>query len=615
MNKKLLALIFAITILVGGTAIAVSVSYSGTRGPDIDKKVDTILDVTVTDIRGDEDWNRAQRELEPRYKEFLARASSIQQTTKAPGLNMSICEPFIIRDKPPEYLPLSVEITHTDYKTPTEDALHVKDISVYYKEQLRFDVNKELEPVGKELEELRGIEKELRRTQDPEEFRELVRTREELKKKIEEGTTVCIMRIPAELLSDIKPGDILTFPVTIRIEHNGKEMMLETGTMAFVGHPLKICEEEINELSNSLMVEWNSAFYAGDQHTHSTYSDGSGTIADMANAAQSSGFSYVVITDHSYDIDDDSLGSDKIYPHNSSTWQEIGEDCVAATTIDFATIRGEEISCDEGDSHGTDPMHYLAYDIDLCVGSYHLVFPDELPEVPDFEDYWYNDKTVFDFVEDPENKDFGNKGFGAVAHPNMPYFGIDRDTLLGVVGYGGIEAWNWAVGQAIDVWQARLDQGYYCYGYGSSDAHDVGHLGTVWAWTYATDINEDYILDNLGEGYVTFADGPFVTYWVNGSDGNWYPVGTKNVVDTWPLEIYVHWKSWPASGPINDISLVTWDGYRIFLFNPDAEGSGYEGSALVTIDGSGTGCLMTRLEAETSNGNEGYTNPIWSYYT
>jgi DNA polymerase (family 10) len=37
----------------------------------------------------------------------------------------------------------------------------------------------------------------------------------------------------------------------------------------------------------------------GDLQMHSVWSDGSGTIADMAEAAQERGYAYIAITDHS----------------------------------------------------------------------------------------------------------------------------------------------------------------------------------------------------------------------------------------------------------------------------------------------------------------------------
>lgn len=76
--------------------------------------------------------------------------------------------------------------------------------------------------------------------------------------KIKEGTIKFAAEIPGELLGDIKPGDILEFPVTVYIEHNSEEVVMKGKTLVFVGYPEEIAGEEINELSDSRIIPWNS---------------------------------------------------------------------------------------------------------------------------------------------------------------------------------------------------------------------------------------------------------------------------------------------------------------------------------------------------------------------
>lgn len=58
-----------------------------------------------------------------------------------------------------------------------------------------------------------------------------------------------------------------------------------------------------------------------------------------------------------------------------------------------------------------------------------------------------------------------------------------------------------------------------------------------------------------------------------------------NNQDTWPAKILIAWRSWTDYGPINRIAVLSWEGDEVFSFNPEDYGMGYEGAAIVTING------------------------------
>ena len=111
--------------------------------------------------------------------------------------------------------------------------------------------------------------------------------------------------------------------------------------------------------------------------------------------------------------------------HDTPAWRALKRDCNRASGSEFLCLPGLEIVCDAYDMGGLDSMHYLAYDLNLAIGVRpHPIFGIICPRSPDFHHYYYNDETIFDFVSDPKNKGFGNKGWGIIAHPQYPLTGV-----------------------------------------------------------------------------------------------------------------------------------------------------------------------------------------------
>lgn len=139
--------------------------------------------------------------------------------------------------------------------------------------------------------------------------------------------------------------------------------------------------------------------YVGNLHIHSTFSDGTGTVPEIAQSASTAGLDFIILNDHDYLIDD-------LHPDVEGTYGRV------------RVLEGLEIG---GSSH-----HYLAYNLKSMVKS-----EDSDPQ------------EVIDKVN-------AQGGFGFLAHPfekGMPF----RDNSvaytwndLTVKGFSGICIWNFS---------------------------------------------------------------------------------------------------------------------------------------------------------------------------
>jgi len=122
-----------------------------------ERSADANIHVKQLSEQVDEEWTRACRELEPRYQEFLA-LPPLSELQEAPGVFMIVEKPFVIRNTKIESLPLQLTIKHVDNSEGHNDILFVKKVTVNYcEEQWEFSVDRELEPVGREIEELERV--------------------------------------------------------------------------------------------------------------------------------------------------------------------------------------------------------------------------------------------------------------------------------------------------------------------------------------------------------------------------------------------------------------------------------------------------------------------------
>jgi hypothetical protein len=139
--------------------------------------------------------------------------------------------------------------------------------------------------------------------------------------------------------------------------------------------------------------------YRGNLHVHSTHSDGSGSVRDIAGSAQRAGLDFLILNDHAHMAGSGYLGEEGLHGK-------------------VAVLTGLEI--------GKRFHHYLAFGL--------RSLPDPLPESP---------QQVIDYVR-------SGGGLGFIAHPfekGMPFMEKSRAYTwndLEVEGFTGICIWNFS---------------------------------------------------------------------------------------------------------------------------------------------------------------------------
>ncbi len=203
---------------------------------------------------------------------------------------------------------------------------------------------------------------------------------------------------------------------------------------------------------------------AGSCHVHSTYSDGTGTVADIADAAARAGSDFVFLTDHS---------SIAARLHGEDGWRANGKTLIAVGA-EIATDTGHLLVADI--PNGFDLEAGVASDIMQrvrCAGGYgYIALPCDL------KDHWRN----FDVREETFGLEVFNLSAVARTKINIPSF------LLALARYRGqnpISAFSFIAGRPtreLKLWD-RLSFDAHERGLpivqaiGSIDAHAVMRFG------------------------------------------------------------------------------------------------------------------------------------------
>ena len=243
----------------------------------------------------------------------------------------------------------------------------------------------------------------------------------------------------------------------------------------------------------------------GDAHVHSyphshCLVEPLRNIGEIAQDARASGLDWIIITDHSYDMD-------------ANEWQTAQGECAAATDLpEFLVMCGEEISVDESETDlpPGETGHYLGYGLDTFIAN--------TGTDPDFFD-WYPDSPDSQDCIDAVNKQRGEKGgVGFIAHPfNYAWDWYNWD----VTGYTGIEVWNGGWGdydeEALQRWDSLLvdglTSGRHVVGIGNSDAHPIfSYEHSAFTYLDLPFLTEDAIVDAYKGGHAIFSNGPLLTF-------------------------------------------------------------------------------------------------------
>ncbi|MFZ4413383.1 MAG: CehA/McbA family metallohydrolase [Bacteroidales bacterium] len=246
----------------------------------------------------------------------------------------------------------------------------------------------------------------------------------------------------------------------------------------FVGHSggrglvkFIITDTSQNSISKSEKLFINSGgWYGGDNHLHSTFSDGTGTIAENIFAAYNLGMSFLTCTDH------------------NSISQKNDVNLSNSTYDDFLAILGEEV---------TTSCHILSYNI-----------ANLRP--------WSNTTYTYQQLIDSIRADNNGQGLAYLAHPyhTSLYW---RD--WSVTGYTGIEVWNgihtiYGVenSTAFLKWDSLNIQGKHVFGIANSDGHSSGAIGYPHIVAWLDSLSKNEVIKVLKSGKYYGTNGPEMNF-------------------------------------------------------------------------------------------------------
>ncbi len=228
-------------------------------------------------------------------------------------------------------------------------------------------------------------------------------------------------------------------------------------------------------------------YYAGDDHSHSKNSDGSGTIRQNVDSAfENKLLNWLYSTDH-----------------NKITQK--AETVAETNRLDgnFISITGTEIT-------SSGKGHALAYGVSRFVPEYRI------GQTVDGRVWTWQD--TIDQVND-------NGGVFYVAHPNYP--GLQFSEPYDIRNYTGIEVWNGFYHAldpdqdvntfAFDYWDkvnCRGEQKFF--GIANSDGHNAGKMGDPYIKSELAELTYDNIQSILRSGQYYGSNGPEIRYNIEG---------------------------------------------------------------------------------------------------
>lgn len=323
-------------------------------------------------------------------------------------------------------------------------------------------------------------------------------------------------------LEPIAPGETKTVTVAFKALEGGTgaiQAMLLTDTGIIAG------------------TEWvriaieGKGFYTGDAHTHSTMSDGTGTLFDNFLQAYSLGQAFIIATDHDANVQTD--------VDVTSAFAELNE--FTGGVESFIALKGTEISPAYG--------HLLAFNTKTVYTP-----PTTAQEF----------QKVIDSVK-------AEGGLTFVAHPFLPFpiaplglysrIGMDNPMKIHVIsGFTGVEVLRMESKNSdshvkgVEFWDRMNIKGEQKYfGLGNTDAHDAYNVGIVANRLLLDSLTEENIYEALGSGAFYCSDGPELrftlgganmgeTVYVNGPEAKVLSIRAFSPVDAGTLERVVLYK-------------------------------------------------------------------------
>ena len=359
---------------------------------------------------------------------------------------------------------------------------------------------------------------------------------------------------------------------------------------------VKTADDVSLTFSQALSIS-GQGYYAGDNHTHSTHSDGKGTIHEnVVSAYEDKLLNWLYSTDHN-----------KISQYNET---------VAETNRlagSFISITGTEIT-------SSGKGHALAYGVGNFIPEYRI---DQTIN----GEIWTWQDTI-DQVND-------NGGIFYVAHPNYP--GLKFSDPYGIQEYTGIEVWNGFYHAldpdqnvntfAFDYWDKvnRRDglDGTKYFGIANSDGHNSAKMGDPYIKTEMDNLTYENIQEILANGSYYGSNGPEIRYNIEG-------VGmgeTLTVKESGKADFNI--TAFDPNYDLVNVKLIkntiagTTDGDSEIIFNKDLKGQGLnEFQTTLSLEvkaGEFYRIEVTSEQGTTGNGGKGegqglgfaFSNPIW----
>lgn len=390
----------------------------------------------------------------------------------------------------------------------------------------------------------------------------------------------------AQTISEVPAGESKTVEFSVLALEGGRgQIKASVGT-----------EDGISiNFSEALSIS-GEGYYAGDNHTHSTHSDGKGTIHENVDSAyEDKLLNWLYSTDHN-----------KISQYDE-TVAETGR-----LEGNFISITGTEIT-------SSNKGHALAYGI----GN------DFIPE------YRINQTVNGELWTWQDTIDQVNEAGGIfyVAHPNYP--GLKFSDPYGIQDYQGIEVWNGfyhAIDPdknvntfAFDYWDdvnRRGEQKYF--GIANSDGHNSGKMGDPYIKTEMDNLTYENIQEILANGSYYGSNGPEIRYNIDGAGmGETLTIKEDGKVDFNITAFDQNYDLVNVKLIKNEITGSATEGQSEVVFNKNLEGKGVkEFKTTLSLDvkaGEFYRVEVTSEQGTTGNGGQGqgqgmgfaFSNPIW----
>lgn len=305
-------------------------------------------------------------------------------------------------------------------------------------------------------------------------------------------------------------------------------------------------------------------WFRGDNHTHSTFSDGINSLEENVKYARDLGLSFLTATDH----------------NTTTHFNEINR--LSGIYKDMVLMAGEEITTSRG--------HCLAYNINTLV-PWNLSI--------------YTEQNIIDSVNRQHNS-FG-KAFAYIAHPNDPIYNWKN---LNLNNLKGLEVWNSynlefnfkdsESKKSFAQWDSLNSIGMKLFGIANSDAHNSITVGANYIVAKLDTFSKQEVLKVLRDkGCFYGSNGPELDFTIDGVEMG----GTVNipmVSENLFCKIYANSNS---DDLIREVRLIR-NGQVIETWNPNSK------SILVKQVLPALAEDFYRIEVDCGNGYA-FSNPIW----